>query len=103
MKMLMSVVAGLLFTSSALAGGWGVGVSINIGGPVYTPAPVVYSPVQVVYTQPVCVPTPVYYAPRQVIYVSGPVVYPTPIGIVYPTPISVNFPVTYHHHHHFRR
>jgi hypothetical protein len=92
MKKLMSVVVGLFLASSALAG-WGVGVSVNIGGPVYTPAPVVY-------TSPVCIPRPVYYAP--VVYVPAPVVYPSPIGIVYPTPITVQFPVTYHHYHYIR-
>jgi len=100
MKKLMSVVVGLFLASSALAG-WGVGVSVNIGGPVYTPAPVVYAPAPVVYTSPVCIPRPVYYAP--VVYVPAPVVYPSPIGIVCPTPVTVQFPVVYHHHHHFRR
>jgi hypothetical protein len=101
MKKLMSVVVGLFLASSALAG-WGVGVSVNIGGPVYTPAPVVYAPAPVVYTSPVCIPRPVYYAPAPVVYVPAPVVYPSPIGIVYPTPITVQFPVTYHHYHYIR-
>lgn len=101
MKKLMSVVAGLFIASSALAG-WGVGVSVNIGVPVYTPAPVVYAPAPVVYTSPVCIPRPVVYAPAPVVYVPAPVVYPSPIGIAYPTPITVHFPVTYQHYHHYR-
>jgi len=86
MKKLMCAVASLLVATSTFAGGWGVGVSVNLGYPVvYTPAPVVYSP------------APVYYAPRPV------VVCPTPIGISYQTPVTVYFPsafsVQYHHYH----
>lgn len=94
MKKLMSVVVGLLIATSAYAGGWGV--NVNIGFPIYTPAPVVYVPAPVVYTSPVYIPRPVYYAP-------SPVVYPPTIGIGCPTPVTVQFPVVYHHHHYFRR
>ena len=103
MKKLMSVIAGSLVAISAQAGNWGVGVSVNIGVPVYTPAPVVYAPAPVVYTSPVCIPSRVIYVPAPVVYAPAPVVYPSPIGIVFPTPVSVYFPATYHHHRHFRR
>jgi hypothetical protein len=98
MKKLMCAVASLLVATSTFAGGWGVGVSVNLGSPVvYTPAPVVYAPAPVVYTSPVYVPAPIYYAPRPV------VVCPTPIGITYQTPVTVYFPsafsVQYHHYH----
>lgn len=98
----MCAVASLLVATSTFAGGWGVGVSVNLGTPVvYTPAPVVYSPAPVVYTAPVCIPTPVYYAPRPVYY--APVVYPSPIGITYQTPVTVYFPSTFHFHYNNRR
>jgi hypothetical protein len=103
MKKLMSVVVGLLIATSAYAGGWGVGVSVNIGVPFYTPAPVVYTPAPVVYTSPVYLPRQVIYAPTSVVYVPTPVVCPSPIGISYPTPVTVYFPATFHHHHHYRR
>jgi len=94
MKKLMSVIVGLLIATSAYAGGWGV--SVNIGFPIYTQAPVVYAPAPVVYTSPVYIHRPVYYAP-------APVVYPSPIRIVCPPPVTVQFPVVYHHHRYFRR
>jgi hypothetical protein len=97
MKKLMSVVVGLLIATSAYAGGWGVGISVNIGVPFYTPVPVVYTPA------PVYLPRQVIYAPAPVVYVPAPVACPTPIGIAYPTPVTVYFPATFHHHHHFRR
>lgn len=101
MKKLMSVIVGLLIATSVYAGGWGV--SVNIGFPIYTPAPVVYAPAPVIYTSPVYIHRPVYYAPAPVVYVPAPVVYPSPIGIVCPPPVTVQFPVVYHHHHYFRR
>jgi hypothetical protein len=102
MKKLMLVIVGLFITTSAYAGGWGV--SVNIGIPFYTPAPVVYTPAPVVYTTPVYLPRQVIYSTAPVVYVPAPapVVYPTPIGIVCPTPVTVYFPATFHHYHHFR-
>ena len=98
MKKILCAVASLLVATSTYAGGWGVGVSVNIGVPVvYTPAPVVYAPAPVIYTAPGCIPRPIYYAPRPI------VIYPTPIGIVPMTPVSVYFPATYQHPHHFHR
>jgi hypothetical protein len=101
MKKLMSVIFSLILATSAYAGGWGIGVSVNIGVPVYTPAPVVYYPA--VYSQPVYIPRPVVCAPAPVVYVPAQTVYPQTIGIVFPTPVTVYFPATFHHRHHFRR
>ena len=100
MKKLLSAVASLLIATSAEAGGWGVGININLGFPIYTPAPVVYVPAPVVYTSPVYIPRQVVYVPAPVVYAPVQVVYPYPVGISYYAPISVHFP---HHHHHFRR
>ena len=100
MKKLLSAVASLLIATSAEAGGWGVGININLGFPIYTPAPVVYVPAPVVYTSPVGIPRQVVYVPAPVVYAPVQVVYPYPVGISYYAPIPVHFP---HHHHHFRR
>jgi hypothetical protein len=103
MKKLLSVVASLLIATSAEAGGWGVGININLGFPIYTPVPVVYVAAPVVCAAPVYIPRQVVYVPAPVVYAPAPVVYPYPVGISYQAPITVHFPVTYHHHHHFRR
>lgn len=103
MKKLLSAVASLLIATSAEAGGWGIGINVNLGFPIYTPAPVVYVAAPVVYTSPVGIPRQVVYVTAPVVYAPVQVIYPTPIGIVYQPPVSVYFPVTYHHHHHFRR
>ena len=73
MKTLRIAMLGLMLSAGLVSGAYAhgshVGLSVNLGFPVYVEPPVYYAP-----------PPPVYYAPPRVYYAPPPLVYASPYG-----------------------
>lgn len=100
MKTLRIALLGLMLSaglaSAAYAHGPRVGLSVNLGYPVYAAPPVYYAP-----------PPPVYYAPPRIYYAPPPVVYVPPYGYAgysdgydYGSPRGAHRGSHKHHRHH---